>query len=64
MCSRKHEREVVFAKRRISTTYSLVAVIAVTLSLGFAKDWLANNSPRYFTALIVIRHRRQTISLR
>ena len=35
MCSRKNKREVVFAKRRISTTYSeineiiLVAVIAV-----------------------------------
>ena len=29
MCSRKNEREVVFAKRRISTAYSLVAVIAV-----------------------------------
>ena len=60
MYSRKNKREVVFAKRRISTTYSLVAVIAVTLSLGFAKDWFANNSSRYFRALIVIR---QTISL-
>ena len=29
MCSRKNEREVVFAKRRISTAYRLVAVIAV-----------------------------------
>ena len=29
MCSRKSKREVVFAKRRISTAYSLVAVIAV-----------------------------------
>ena len=29
MCSRKNKREVVFAKRRISTAYSLVAVIAV-----------------------------------
>ena len=27
MCSRKDKREVVFAKRRISTTYSLVAVL-------------------------------------
>ena len=31
----------------------------VTLSLGFAKDWFANNSSRYFRALNVIR---QTIS--
>ena len=53
MYSRKNKREVVFAKRRISTTYSLVTVIAVTLSLGFAKDWFANNSSRYFRALIV-----------
>ena len=30
MCSRKYKREVVFAKRRISTAYSLVAVIAVS----------------------------------
>ena len=29
MCSRKNKREVVFVKRRISTGYSLVAVIAV-----------------------------------
>ena len=29
MCSRKNEREDVFAKRRISTAYTLVAVIAV-----------------------------------
>ena len=29
MCSRKNKREVVFAKPRISTAYSLVAVIAV-----------------------------------
>ena len=29
MCSRKNKREVVFAKRQISTAYSLVAVIAV-----------------------------------
>ena len=28
MCSRKNKREVVFAKRRISTAYSLVVVIA------------------------------------
>ena len=27
----------------------------VTLSLGFAKDWFANNSSCYFRALIVIR---------
>ena len=52
MYSRKNKREVVFAKRRISTTYSLVTVIAVTLSLGFAKDWFANNSSRYFRAFI------------
>ena len=51
MCSRKNKREVVFAKRRISTAYSLVAVIV-------AKDWFANNSSRYFRAI------RQTISLR
>ena len=30
MCSRKNEREVVFAKHQISTVYSLVAVIAVS----------------------------------
>ena len=36
MCSRKNEQEVVFAKRRISTAYSLVAVIAVLhFLLGF-----------------------------
>ena len=29
MCSRKNKRGVVFAKRRIGTAYSLVAVIAV-----------------------------------
>ena len=29
MCSRKIKREVVFVKRRISTAYSLVAVMAV-----------------------------------
>ena len=29
MCSRNNKREVVFTKRRISTVYSLVAVIAV-----------------------------------
>ena len=56
MCSRKNKREVVFAKRRISTAYSLAAVI--TVSLGLAKDWFANNSSRYFRAI------RQTISLR
>ena len=56
MCSRKNKREVVFAKRRISTAYSLVAVIAVTVSLGLAKDWFANNSSRYFRAI------RQTIT--
>ena len=27
MCSGKNKREVVFAKRRISTVYSLVAVL-------------------------------------
>ena len=27
MCSRKNKREVVFAKRRISTAYSLVAML-------------------------------------
>ena len=59
MCSRKNEREDVFAKRRISTAYSLVAVIAVLHFLY--KDWFANNSSRYFRALIVIR---QTLSLR
>ena len=37
MCSRKNKREVVFAKRRISTAYSLVAVIDV---LQFFKVWL------------------------
>ena len=58
MCSRKNKREVVFTKRRISTAYSLVTVIAVTVSLGLAKDWFANNSSRYFRAI------RQTISLR
>ena len=58
MCSRKNKREVVFAKRRISTAYSLVAVIAVTDSLGLAKDWFANNSSRCFRAIC------QTISLR
>ena len=57
MCSRKNKREVVFAKHRISTASNR----CVTLSLGFAKDWFANNSSRYFKALIVIR---QTISLR
>ena len=56
MCSRKNKREVVFAKRRISTAYSLVAVIAVTVSLGLAEDWFANNSSRYFRAI------RQTIT--
>ena len=61
MCSRKNKREVGFAERRISTAYSRVPVIAVTLSLGFAKDWFANNSSRYLRALIVIH---QTISLR
>ena len=29
MCSRNNKREVVFTKRRISTVYSLVSVIAV-----------------------------------
>ena len=29
MCSRKNKREVLFANRRISTAYSLVAVMAV-----------------------------------
>ena len=53
MCSRKNKREVVFAKRRISTEYSLVLC-----SLGLAKDWFANNSFRYFRAI------RQTIRLR
>ena len=57
MCSQKNKREAVFANRRISTAYSLVAVIAVTVSLGFAKDWFANNCSRYFRAI------RQTISL-
>ena len=55
MCSCKNEQEVVFAKRQISTAYSFVAVVAVTLSLGFAEDWFASNSSRYFRALIVIR---------
>ena len=31
-----------FAKRQISTAYTLVSVIAVTLSLGFDKNWFAN----------------------
>ena len=56
MCSQKNKREVVFAKRRISTAYSLVAVI--TVSLGLAKDLFPNNSSRYFRAI------RHTISLR
>ena len=61
MCCRKNKREVVFTKRRISTAYSPCCCNrCVTLSLGFAKDWFANNSSRYFRALIVIR---QTISL-
>ena len=34
MCSRKNKREVVFAKRRISTAYSLVAV---TLCYSFLR---------------------------
>ena len=55
MCSRKNKREVGFAERRISTAYSRVPVIAVTLSLGFAEDWFANNSSRYFTALYARR---------
>ena len=38
MYSQKNKPEVVFAKHRISTTYSLVTVIAVTLSLGFPKE--------------------------
>ena len=40
MCSRKNKREVVFAKRRISTAYSLVAVIVVLqfLSSRYVKD--------------------------
>ena len=47
MCSRKNERQVVFARRQISTAYSLVAVIAVLHFLsGFAKDSFANNSSR------------------
>ena len=29
MCCRKNKREVIFAKRRISAAYSLVAVIAL-----------------------------------
>ena len=61
MCSRKYKREVVFASVESALRTSLVAVIAVTLSLRFAKDWLANNSSPCFRALIVIR---QTISLR
>ena len=44
-----------FAKRQISTAYTLVSVIAVTLSLGFDKNWSANNSSCYFRALTVIR---------
>ena len=32
MCSGKNKREVVFAKRPMSTAYSLVAVIAVLQS--------------------------------
>ena len=60
MCSRKNKREVVFAKRRISTAYGLVSVIAVLqfLQVWLAKDWFANNSSRYFRAI------RQTIGLR
>ena len=37
MYSRKNKRDVVLAKRRISTAYSLVAAIAV---LQFHKVWL------------------------
>ena len=54
MCSQKNEREVVFTKRQICTAFSLVAVVAVTLSLGFAKDWFADNSSRCFRALIIL----------
>ena len=54
MCARKNKREVVFAKCRIGTAYGLVAVIAVLhflqAALGFAKDWFANKSSRYFRA--------------
>ena len=39
-CSRKNKREVVFVKRRISTAYSLVAVIAALQFLyGLAKNF-------------------------
>ena len=53
MCSQKNNRVVVFAKRRISTAYSLVAAgnRCVTVSLGWAKDWFANNSSLYFRAI-------------
>ena len=58
MCSRKNKREDVFVKRRISTAYSLVTCRCVTVPLGLAKDWFANNSSRFFGAIL------QTISLR
>ena len=56
MCSRKNEREVVSAKRRISTAYSLVAVIAALHFLsGFAKDSFANNSSRYLRLIVICK---------
>ena len=53
MCSRKNKREVVF-----HCLQSCRCNRCVTVSLGLAKDWFANNSFRYFRAI------RQTTSLR
>ena len=42
MCSRKNKREIVFTKRE-HCVQSCRCNRCVTLSLGFAKDWFAND---------------------
>ena len=53
MCSRKNKRE-----NQRCLIQSCRCNRCVTVSLGLAKDWFADNSSRYFRAI------RQTISLR
>ena len=58
MCSRKNKRGCVCKASNQHCVQSCRCNRCVTVSLGLAKDWFANNSSRYLRAI------RQTIILR
>ena len=60
MCSRRISEKLCLqsVESALLTVLSLYNNRCVTVSLGLAKDWFANNSSRYFRAI------HQTISLR